>query len=189
MAYILGLWWADGHIYKNKFIITQKCRCILELIKLKMGGDTKIIHQKCKFGDSYIFRLSSNKLIKSLNKLGGTSNKTFTCRLPKIPEKYFGDFLRGYFDGDGNIYNGRISFCSGSKDMIYDVYNKLKLLNPNISIYIHYDKRKSGSFSLVSNKKCNVRFFFDLFYKSEPELYLYRKKISFIKILNKDIYR
>ncbi len=29
--------------------------------------------------------------------------KSKVIKLPKVPDEYFGDFLRGYFDGDGNV--------------------------------------------------------------------------------------
>ena len=36
-------------------------------------------------------------------------------RLPRIPEKYFGEFVRGYFDGDGCIYFRILKFADRKK--------------------------------------------------------------------------
>lgn len=39
--------------------------------------------------------------------MGFTQQKSRTLVFPKAPKKYFGDFVRGYFDGDGCVYLGQ----------------------------------------------------------------------------------
>ena len=41
-----------------------------------------------------------------LYKIGIKANKTKNIRIPKVPNKYLGDFVRGYFDGDGHVWVG-----------------------------------------------------------------------------------
>ena len=43
-----------------------------------------------------------------LRKLGIVERKTKNLSLPKMPAKYLPHFVRGYFDGDGNIWRGEI---------------------------------------------------------------------------------
>jgi hypothetical protein len=37
-------------------------------------------------------------------------------KLPKIPLNFFGAFVRGYFDGDGNVWSGFLGGCFGAWD-------------------------------------------------------------------------
>jgi intein/homing endonuclease len=43
-----------------------------------------------------------------LRKLGFHEKKTKSLAIPNIPKKYFPDFVRGYFDGDGNVWVGKV---------------------------------------------------------------------------------
>ena len=44
------------------------------------------------------------KWFDDLSRLRFTQNKSNTLKFPKISRQYFGDFVRGYFDGDGCAY-------------------------------------------------------------------------------------
>ena len=41
-----------------------------------------------------------------LRKLGYNERKTKSLIVPNIPDYYFSDFVRGYFDGDGHVWVG-----------------------------------------------------------------------------------
>ncbi|MDC7249130.1 MAG: LAGLIDADG family homing endonuclease, partial [Sphaerochaetaceae bacterium] len=123
-AYILGFLYADGSISKNYNItvcISKKDIEILEFIKkeLKYSGDitTKIISQN----EYSLLRIVSKKLSIDLINLGIVNNKTYESKqLPIIPNKYFNDLLRGFFDGDGSIYkNGDKGFGMSFSSNIY----------------------------------------------------------------------
>ncbi len=43
-------------------------------------------------------------MYNDLRTLGFTSRKSLKLKMPKIPQKYLGHFVRGYFDGDGCVY-------------------------------------------------------------------------------------
>lgn len=43
-----------------------------------------------------------------LRRLGMKERKAKRLMLPNIPSKYLASFVRGYFDGDGNIWVGRM---------------------------------------------------------------------------------
>ena len=47
---------------------------------------------------------NANEMFEDLQKNGFTQNKSSTLALPVIPKEYVADFIRGYFDGDGNVY-------------------------------------------------------------------------------------
>jgi len=119
-AYVFGFWWADGSIYirhrKNgkrshaRISFSGKdvdhLEMIIDLMKLKKK--IQIISSNPKSygrGSSYGFvRFGSNHMVNKLISFGGTRKKSFKYSYPKIPNKYFHHFVRGYFDGDGSIY-------------------------------------------------------------------------------------
>jgi len=148
MAYVLGFFTADGNMIKNKrgahFISFYSVdKELLESIKKVMGIDHKLSFRK-KRGenqkDSYRLQIGSKEIFNDLLKIGLTPNKSKTVSLPKIPNKYFSDFLRGYFDGDGSVIAGyfkksdrksksftlSVRFTSGSKEILEQLMNNLK---------------------------------------------------------------
>jgi len=50
---------------------------------------------------SYRLQIGSQKICKDLLTLGIRPRKTFTLDTINVPEEYFSDFLRRFFDGDG----------------------------------------------------------------------------------------
>ena len=133
MAYVFGLWFADGSIIKTKnsntyiFNITQykDDKYLLEnILKIMQSNYPVYKNRNCFF-----ININSPILVEDITKLGGKYRKSLDCKFPHIPKKYLPDFVRGYFDGDGCIYWNKGSksygteFSCGSKDFI----NKLLL--------------------------------------------------------------
>lgn len=109
-AYAIGLITTDGNLSKDKrhIIFVSKdlnqVKLLLKIfnkqnkISLKTGGYTKErIYHYTQIGDV--------KLYKFFESIGLSPNKSKTIGELKIPVKYFADFLRGHFDGDGCIYS------------------------------------------------------------------------------------
>lgn len=110
LAYAVGLIATDGslsidgrHIVlvsKDKQLLNtfKKCLDLKNKIGVKKGGFIKEkIYYYVQFGDINFY--------KWLLGLGLTPNKTKTIYKLFIPDKYFMDFLRGHFDGDGYFYS------------------------------------------------------------------------------------
>ncbi len=114
MAYILGFFCADGAMTVNprgsKYIdFTITDLDLLEKIKECLGSNHKIKMRRAGNGPrktQYRLQIGSKIIFADLIGLGITTKKTFRFNLPKVPKKYFHDFVRGYFDGDGNIWSG-----------------------------------------------------------------------------------
>ncbi len=112
-AYILGFFAADGYITVNKrggqfwcFSITDGD--LLEKIKKVIDSDHKITLRK-GFGNEksqYRIQIGSIEMCNDLRTLGFDVRKTKNLLVPNIPNLYFGSFIRGYFDGDGNVWSG-----------------------------------------------------------------------------------
>jgi hypothetical protein len=144
MAYVLGLWWADGCISKHKdrnsygFMITLKeeDKYLLEEIAKDMGveKDGEFPIYKNITNNCYSLTIHSKMIYDDVVSRGGKERKSLDIKFPNVPKKYLRDFVRGYFDGDGcvSFNNGRrhkyyVSLISsGSKEFVYKLHEILK---------------------------------------------------------------
>lgn len=115
MAYVLGFFAADGYITVNKrggqfWCIQITDKKLLESIKRVIKAEHKIGIKTGKGNDKNLYRLQigSIKMCNDLRGLGYSEKKTKSLAIPNIPKKYFSDFVRGYFDGDGHVWVGYI---------------------------------------------------------------------------------
>lgn len=118
-AYWYGFMCADGYIRERKksvevgLKLSLKDLQHLELFKKHLNSNSKIYKKndnlKNKNGVLQTYpqvhlAIYSRKLVESIKKQGFHSKKTFSISEPKFDKKYFKDFIRGYFDGDGCCY-------------------------------------------------------------------------------------
>ncbi len=108
MAYILGFILADGCIingtykgYSDSLKFGVQCRDIdiLEKIKLELSSNHKI----SKGNNAAHFTITSQKIVDDLKRLGIKYRKSLNENVPKVPNVYNKDFIRGVVDGDGSI--------------------------------------------------------------------------------------
>lgn len=199
MAYALGFFSADGNIIKSKrntffFSFYSADRDILLRIKNVMRSNHKLSERRSRTGKVYRFQIGSREMFNDLLLLGLTPNKSRRLKLPPIPKIFFGDFVRGYFDGDGNVWTGFINrhrkrptrvlqavFTSSSTDFLRELLYSLK--NNGIgggSVYYAKNK-KYGRLMLSTLDALKLR---EIMYNRPHKLCLRRKKIvfeSFIK--------
>lgn len=109
LAYAIGLIATDGCLYRDGRHINltskdidqihtfKKCLGIKNKVGLKNSGFVK----NKKY---YYLQFSDVTFYKFLVDIGLTPAKSKTLGELKIPNKYFPDFLRGAFDGDGTFY-------------------------------------------------------------------------------------
>lgn len=111
MAYVLGFFAADGNMIRNKrgacfisFHITDKI--ILGQIRRVLGSNHKIAvrDRGARYKLGYRLQIGSKEYFEDLSSFGFTPNKSMKMTLPDVPAACFGDFVRGYFDGDGCVY-------------------------------------------------------------------------------------
>ncbi len=151
MAYILGFIVADGSVCKRKdrkdsyiMNITSKDRKHLEKIQKAMSSQYKLglKSSSCTGEKKYSFiQISNKEVCKSLINLGIIPKKTYNNLKPiKVPNRYFSDFVRGFFDGDGSVYiykvnktpQIKVGFVSSSLSFITG-FNQQLCKNLNIS--------------------------------------------------------
>lgn len=109
IAYIVGLLTTDGNLRKDGRHIdfTSKDIQLIKTFKKCLGLKNKIGLKNSGFSNKKYFRVQFSDIIlyNWLLNLGLTPKKSKTIGELKIPDKYFFDFLRGHFDGDGSCYS------------------------------------------------------------------------------------
>ena len=115
-AYILGFIYSDGCIYVHPttFVLTfsqlEQDKDILLKIKNELKSDYPLTEKTQKANKKKIFNFYaySKKIYDDLIKLGVTPRKSLTLKFPTfLSENLMRHFIRGYFDGDGCIWNGK----------------------------------------------------------------------------------
>ncbi|MBI2024898.1 MAG: hypothetical protein HYT03_02340 [Candidatus Harrisonbacteria bacterium] len=108
-SYAIGLLTTDGNLSSDgrHFDFTSqdpeqiknlmRCLGIKNKIGKKISGQTKRRIARVQFGDVNFYRF--------LLTIGLMPNKSKILTSLDIPDKYFFDFLRGHFDGDGTFYS------------------------------------------------------------------------------------
>ncbi len=125
MAYVLGFIAADGNICKtgNSHMIQIVCDDIDVIQKIKAALSLgSPIHERKRQNTkiSYQIRFSDKKTYNYLLKLGITPRKSLTLQPPKdIPNKYLHHYIRGFFDGDGSVWE---SNRGGNKRLVSVFY-------------------------------------------------------------------
>lgn len=116
MAYILGFFAADGYITVNRrggqfWCLDIGDKKLIRQIKKTIGSDHKISVRKSKdrANPTYRLQIGGIEMCDDLRRLGFKERKTKSLAVPNVPEKYFCDFVRGYFDGDGNVWVGAMN--------------------------------------------------------------------------------
>jgi len=118
MAYVLGYITADGciavsknrkhpftlnitsvekkHLYRLRNALSSGHK-----ISKKPGGKPKLF--------AYQLQIRNPIITKDLINLGIYPRKTYNLNPIKVPNNYFSDFVRGFFDGDGTVYIYRVN--------------------------------------------------------------------------------
>jgi len=198
MAYVLGFFSADGSMYKTKrdtcfieFQITDGD--LLKTIRSLLGSNHKISIRNRSNGtqkDIHRIQIGSKKIFDDLISLGLTQAKSKTLKMPAVPDKYFSDFVRGYFDGDGNVTIGNYfrketnkkrklifsGFICGSSDFLKEMHKKLKKFSgvQGGTLY-HHD----GACRLYFSTKDSFALYNFMYSHVRNKLFLPRKRKKF----------
>lgn len=202
-AYVLGLMYADGWIQKRKgsyklclSLHSQDKDLVFAVAKL-LSTDKQPYYWSCR--DLYDIEISCKQMVEDLEKWGVTQAKTFTITFPNFLEKnLIPHFIRGYFDGDGCVWEGKrkymhfptknktihnvkfhitsnLQFLEGLRETLCDA---AKLSKVKIEVY----KKSPQIGSLPWSGRNNLRKFYNYIYK-DATIYMSRKKEKFEKIL------
>ena len=197
-AYILGWIMSDGYVSKNKLVFGLKDLEILEFIKSETESGHKIsevfVHDKRtnKTYQQHILQITSKKMSESLNKLGIHQSKSFTVDLPKIDKILYPHLIRGLFDGDGYVGEGKNSagdlYPRFSLILSEKLYNSLTPIFNDLNIELKKPDivaEKNGDLILKLRvyRKKELRCFFNYIYEDGNVSKLNRKYDKFKKLL------
>lgn len=193
-AYFLGLIYADGYVTKNSntfgiglkytdSYILQKFISFIEYQGFIRIEKAKIDKRGMNYSEFHSISFSSPILRKDLYDKGVKPEKTYYCDFPKdkIPDSLVHHFIRGFFDGDGCIYNNKgqivVKFL-GTQNMIENisdiVYKEIGIKRRNVR------KRKNNIFyDIIYDGNKITKKIYNWLYK-DATLFLIRKKDKFI---------
>ncbi len=200
MAYVLGFFAADGCMMKNRrgacfieFQITDKS--LLGRIRKALESENKISSRKRAENFKRIYRLQigSKQIYSDLLILGFTPHKSKTLNFPMIPAEYLNHFVRGYFDGDGNVSFGKYlrkdtglkryvftsRFTSGSRLFLEALLTRLQNVVKGGYIY-----NKERGYELVFAGRDSLALFDFMYNNVQSRLWLSRKKKIFEVAIN-----
>ena len=190
-AYWLGFLYADGCVRKTKtgsqVVLKLSVKDENHLINFKndLNSEHKIIYNVSKttskkgtpsVSNNCVIRVNSGEMVEDLINQGCVPRKTFIIDYPNISEEFYKDFIRGYYDGDGNFFYSEVTkmsvvtiVCASEKfrEFLIEVMSKL----PNIG-RIHED---SGRYAIKIVNIVGIRSFLDYIY-FDSKIYLKRKK-------------
>lgn len=174
MAYILGFWSADGNVHSTEnrmdLELSSKDLEILEKIKEELKCERPIKIYQCSNGyeKNKLFFWSA-KLKQKFIEYGVVPNKTYSedFSLPyKLDKKYWIDYIRGFFDGDGCIkkFNSitfelnsvNRNFLVGIKDFLkqyYDIDTQISEAGKKVNLTVYrlycYGEQAKKVFSVL----------------------------------------
>lgn len=182
-AYWLGMLLSDGNVYKTQMTLKlqRRDRYLLERFKLSLSSEHPIHDDISAEGHEFSsFFIGSKKLSQQLKSLGVIPNKTFNVKFPKLEKQFISHFIRGYFDGDGCMYNNKRhhiwSIYSASKSFVKDLFTILKK-----ETNLHFNKYNETTISL-SRKNDLIEL--EKYLYSEATIFLPRKRIKIIEAIS-----
>ena len=180
MAYVLGFLNADGNMSVSKrgahfFSIQIADKEILYAMRSAMHSE-HVISTRLSLKDRktlYRLQIGSMEMCDDLRKHGLHERKTDHLLMPTVPRKYSADFVRGYFDGDGNIWKGTVhkdrktqhetlqtAFTSCSKQFLEDLQSLLgESLSVQGSLVTLQKNRRKAAYRLQYSKRDSLQLF------------------------------
>ena len=192
-AYTIGLIATDGNLSKDgrHIIFTSKDMQLVELFIKALGIDIHV-GKKARGGSSvknyYTVQIGDVNFYNFLFSIGIKPRKSKTIGEIKVPVKYFFQFLRGCFDGDGSIVEFmhpqsklpqlRVCFISASMEFLHWIRARVA----KKMVFGYYGTSIRDVYRLVYAKRASIKLL-ELLYKNCEDYYLQRKYIKAEKYL------
>ena len=201
LAYAVGLIATDGCLSRDErhLNLTSKDIDQIRTFKRCLGIKNKVGLKNSGFNKNkkyYNLQFGDVILYKFLTGIGLTPAKSKTLGSLKIPRKYFFDFLRGCFDGDGSIhaywdkrwhssYMYYSSFISASLDHLEWLERSIHEF-AKIDGFINKSRKITRVYQLKYAKSASKALFKKMYYSDNLPL-LKRKYLKFKKFIDIDI--
>jgi hypothetical protein len=194
LAYAIGLITTDGNLSKDGLLVdlTSKDREQLLNFSKCLGVNFTIGNKWNSKGNQCLRIQFKNRIFYDfLLSVGLTPKKSLTLGKLSIPDKYFFDFLRGCFDGDGCFYSYWDSRWKSSH-MFYLIFASASLehlawlqevINKKLNIQGHVTGRSKNVFFQLKYAKKEALEIIKKMYYNPKVVCLSRKKIKIQKAL------
>ncbi len=195
-AYLLGMIYADGNVYKNRFrlALQERDRSFLEKVKEEIGyeGPLGTEYRNPPHQNLTILSISRKEFVNNLKTKGVIPDKTQKLTFPSfLSEDLFIYFVHGLFDGDGCINLSKKRMLTGNVELrcqvdiagcyvlLESIQNLFNKYNIPSKLY-HSPNKLSGRLKFRGLNSLKIM---NLFYKNEQPLYLSRKYESYVMIV------
>lgn len=190
-AYWLGFIYADGFITRKDKVFSIKLSKVdkahLELFIKHFNSNIPVndYTNYSGFGKGNMYSqiaVVDTDIVNDLKLLGVKNNKTQNCHYPSFLFKgneFENHFIRGFFDGDGSVYNRTqcnslgISF-SGTEEFLNGIKNTLSFTGSQANL--HKESGNKQSFTLKYGGRHLVKEIYEYLY-NDATIFLPRKKI------------
>jgi hypothetical protein len=194
LAYAMGLLATDGCLSSKGCLIDLTSKDVEQLKNFSTCIDIPLrIGQKRSGSGKRSFRVQFKSVIfyDFLLSIGLTPAKSKTLGALKIPDKYFFDFLRGVFDGDGSTYSYwdprwkssfmyYVCFASASEEFIAWL---MDVIHARLGFYGHITHANHKStYQLKYAKKDGIQILRKM-YKTTSSVCLSRKRLKIERML------
>lgn len=194
-AYFLGLIYSDGNVHGNtcRISLVEEDTYILEELLKLISPERKLHYKKGRLMSNgntskpqMALSFTNKKIIKDLKLLGVYPAKSLTLSFPtfdQVPLNLMPHFIRGYFDGDGCIYNiksaYRMSFIGS-----HDFCRVLNILLENHNIMSMLIVEEKISRICISDKSQIINIFNFMYVTHGAQIKLERKYNKFKEMIN-----
>lgn len=193
-AYYFGFLWADGYCSLKhqilKIDVQEEDRELLEKMKADWNYSGNITFYTAELGKSYrskeskVFRIAIKpiKFIEKVYRLGIVPHREkATFPYNEVPEVYYKDFIRGYFDGNGciSVDCGCIDICGGT-NILQDIGNILTINGFKCNYHYRRPENKDNIMLYIQGKRSERKAFLDWIYK-DARIYLERKYKKYLE--------
>lgn len=187
-AYFLGLLYADGCIVKNRNRISIKLqeqdKHILDTFLIYLNYSKPLVLKKYSeikstYNNQYLLYIDNKNIRDNLILHGCVPNKSQLIRFPNIKKSLLNHFIRGYFDGDGSVFNdkyGNMRFSLTSNLEFLESIQNILVENCNLNTTKICKTGNVYSLHYGGNKLCNR---IKKFLYKDATIYLKRKKLKF----------
>jgi len=196
-AYGIGLIVSDGCLSKNgrHISFTSKDKDLALFFKEVFGLDSKLGKKsRADKGEKkyYVVQFGDVIFYKFLVSIGIMSNKSKIIKGIKVPKKYFFEFLRGLFDGEGHSYSYwdkrwkssfmlYTGFSSASKEFIKWLRARI---GERLGIYGSIDGSSPKGYWILRYAKNDSLKIIKKMYPKNTKIFLPRKRLKLIKALS-----
>jgi len=194
-AYAIGLLTADGCLSKDgrHIDLTSKDKAQVLLYRKCLGIATKVSTKRSGAGNlAYCIQFSDVLFYRFLQSIGLSPAKSKTIAFIAVPDEYFLDFVRGYFDGDGSSFSYYdsvfkmsfrfyISFTSASPLFVDWLRGQLRRV---LGVKGHIGRNRNNTYQQLKYSKKEAVIMSRRMYYSEAVPCLRRKRLKIMQSLS-----